>query len=195
MMCTEFVLESCIAALGTRAGLVALGFMRRKFLLLPFSRIVVNQGHATCHPDFLSDHRAATCCVHQFVTGINSLSADTCERQCDPAVMYVRASKNGANGYATAGRIQMQLVAFPTDFVTQRVLLGAHGASRVEFKWHLLKRLALLALQWAGLGGAGEFRILVDDRVSFFGLAGLTSTLSFFAMDSRASMAVESRLM
>jgi hypothetical protein len=71
------VLEPCITALSTRAGLVALGFMGRKFLLFPFARIVINQGHTSRSLYFLADHRAAVDSIHQFVAGVHPLDADT----------------------------------------------------------------------------------------------------------------------
>ena len=63
-------------------------------------------------------------------------------------------------------------VTFPADLVTLRVLLGACGADRVKLKEHWVQRPGLP-----------------------FGLAGLTSALSCLAIDSRASLAVESGLM
>jgi len=60
--------------------------------------------------------------------------------------------KHGADGDATAGGVEVQFVALPTDLVSLRIFLCARGASRVELKEHLLKRLAALALQWAWFG-------------------------------------------
>ncbi len=56
----------------------------------------------------------------------------------------------------------------------------------------------LCATEWrsSGLGsGVGRTSPFCGRPRLFFGLAGMASALSFFAMDSRASMAVKSRLM
>ena len=44
--------------------------------------------------------------------------------------MHIRARQHGADGYATAGRIQLQFVAFPANFVTLCVFLRACGAKQ-----------------------------------------------------------------
>jgi hypothetical protein len=61
----KFILESRFAAPCNGAVFVTLGFMRRKLLLFPFARVVVNQWHASCSCYLLSDRRAAISSVHQ----------------------------------------------------------------------------------------------------------------------------------
>ena len=87
----------------------------------------------------------------------------------------------------------MQFVAFPSDLLTLRILLCAGRASRVEFTEHLLKCLAALTLQGARLGCWANLALLGASEF-FFGLTGAASAWSFFSRDSRASLAVESRL-
>ena len=165
---TKFILEPCITTLCTGAGFVALGFMRGKLALLAVARVVVNQGHASCGQDVLSDHCAAIGRVHQFVASIHPLGAQARERSCDdPAVMYARTGEHCADGHTAASAVQVQLVAFAADLVALRILLGARGASRIKFKEHLLQRLGALALQWTWIGGGAYFAFFGAPRFAF----------------------------
>ena len=130
-------------------------------MLFPFSpsaRVVVNQGHAPRSLDFFKDHRdAAISSIHQFVAGIGPPGACVRVRQCESAVMQVRACEHGSDGHATAGGIEVQFVALPTDFVALRVFLCARSTCRTNLCEHLRQRLAALALQRAGpWGGANS---------------------------------------
>ena len=112
---TKLILEPRIAAFCTRACFVTLGFMRGKFSLFPATRVVVNQGHASRCLNLLTYQRAAVGPIHSKVAGIHPLGADAYERYYDPAVVHTRTGEHCADGYATAGCIEVQLVALAAD--------------------------------------------------------------------------------
>ena len=116
--------------------------MGRKLPLFPFARVVVNQRHASCGQDFLTDHRAAVSSVHQFVAGIDPLATDAYERYGDPTVMHVRARKNGADGHTAASRIQVQLVVNGYRFIRGSSKRSAE-TWRVEFQSSVLSVLTV----------------------------------------------------
>ena len=144
LLATEFILEPRVRALSLAAFLVALLLCRVKLDFLAPARIVINERHMPQTAAVAPNLRAAIGCVHQVVAvGHPPLSH---QRQGDRclAVMHRGAGKQRAHHDTAVGRVQVQLVAVPTDLVSLRVVLGPTITCLGQRGQHLGQTLPLI---------------------------------------------------
>ena len=153
----ELILESRIAALGGGTLVVSDCFGRGELDLLATPRVMIDQGDMAQASAMVTQPGAAIGGIHQVVEVDHALGTDQRQGDGGTTVVHRGARKQCGDGHATVSRVEVQLVAVPTDLAALGIALRAAVARRGDVLEHLRQRLPTLAMNGRFLGGGTDF--------------------------------------